>query len=188
MQKINNNPDILPYHLICLRSAFTKGIPNILSSTYTSLVNKSDVPVVLDVIWDEISAFSQSLILPFAIPIVRFSRIGRFHLTNIESIISSLKDEQRTHAHTDENPALEMLSKEFLFTIAPQISTIQVIDDVARYFGWKKVGLVLERELAGYNANPFNEIQARFTTYVFLLFVCLFVFCLFTCFFISLDE
>lgn len=143
----NNEPNILPYHQICLRSIITTPLPDFSTLTtaiYEECIEQDDITIVIDMFWSEISSYIHAVLLPFSIPVLSFASTGRFHDLNIESISMILQSDE-TVTDTNQLNVKQILtaSDKYLFTMAPErAKVIELLDILANYYGWRMVGLV----------------------------------------------
>lgn len=156
---VNNNPDILPHHLLCITFDTSHLSSEILDMAYSNIVNTNTVPVVIDALNSQLSQIFQSFLLPFSIPIVHF---GFLHaMESIEpAYLAKVITDPSKHVVEIENEVLSRLARKFRFAVGPQYTIVyQAINGMARRFGWSRIGVVVASESS--SAEPFDSFTAQ---------------------------
>ena len=147
LQTVNNNPDVLPYHLLCITTDTSPHLPQILDIAYNSFVNIDTVPVVIDVLNSQVSDVLHSFLLPFSIPIVQFGFSHTLEKIEPDVLADVIIDPSKRLVKIDHDSMHKLLSRsaqKFLFAVGPEyISVYQTINGIAKQFGWARIGVVV---------------------------------------------
>lgn len=147
MKKVNNDPEILPYHLLCLQLSLSTSITTVIAHVFDEVLT-ANVPAVVDVTPDRWSTILQGLVLPHGIPTVRYATVGQsthyLSVNDLEHIFMDL-DSQSEHIHSVRMDALTKFSSKYFFTIGPDSAIpFEALYGLAVEFGWKQIGVIVK--------------------------------------------
>ena len=158
LEKINNRTDILPYHKICLVPSITPQLSKTLEDSFKYVMDPN-IPVVIDILIDDVSIFAQNVIQPFSLPMVRFGQLRRLQALTESDVLSSFQNLLRVHTTGETtvrsskpmaNDFFKALRKKFLFTVGPEMRILhQAVVSLTEVFNWGKIGFIV----------PFNDEQ-----------------------------
>ena len=148
-QEINNNPAILPNHLLCLELSLSTDVTEVLSSVFSDIIN-SDVPAVVDTSPSKWSTIVKGLVLPHALPTVRYS-MGHMDFATSQELVHLFKEQDISHTTGQQNTldSLQKFVRQYFFTIGPDTTVpVKAICGLAKEFGWKQIGIVVADDQA----------------------------------------
>ena len=150
-QKINNNPTLLPDHLLCLKLSLSSNITHVISSLFNDVL-RSDIPTIVDVSPGSWSTIVRGFVLPHALPTLRYSSGASMALTNIEAVVQQLQNTDQVYGTDQKGSNLDILQRladSYLFTVGPHAATpFKALYGLAKEFGWKQIGVIVGNDLA----------------------------------------
>lgn len=141
-QEINNNPEILPHHHICLQLAISPDISQLISTTLEDIIH-SETPAVIDVAPNRWLGVLQGILMPHEVPLVRHTT-NEMDFATTEELIKVFQERSRRDSKQQSEDVLQMLINQYLFSVGPDTTIpIKALCGLARELGWKHIGIII---------------------------------------------
>ena len=146
--QINNDPMLLPNHLLCLKLSLSSSITAVLSSIFTDILH-NDIPTIIDVSPASWNMVVKGFVLPHQVPTVRYSTGSNMDFAMVEDLVKQLQDMDYVTDQSNPSSVLQKLAAHYFFTVGPDAAIpIKSLCGLAEKLGWKQIGIIVANEHA----------------------------------------
>ncbi len=140
-EQVNTNHSILPFHRLCLVLSLSSSIEESLIWAYSHAV-LTDIMVVIDATVRERSRYTQSILLPFSLPVIHFADLQRLSSEILPTIKRGFKCDFKC-VNSAHNRINHEIWNDFCFSMIPQAPSVyRAVQELSKLLGWRRLGLI----------------------------------------------